>query len=474
MVATSTGNEVMRLLSAAPWFDTETATELLELADLSNESAHEVLARVRRSGLLVRRGEVERVQEPNRSEWRQSLFADDSELYRAALDVFARRSRSSLGERLNGVLGEDGSFLTARAIECVSNPEPGDALDDLVTRIEDGPDQWDIVTSVAVAHLIELYGFKRDRLSDFFEGLSLWSSDRKDEAAAYFRRVVSDRKQDRAGAISEHLLGVSMYQTGNLFEAETILEDAIAHLEYLNDRKGLEVTLCTYGRVEHSIFERNGDFESLARSRVALERALGLASTNSTRRARTLQYLARTVGEYGEYPLAISLAQEAVKSSTDPVSAVNSRTTLALLHRDAEQVLEYLAVISEASEIAEEHDVRGKTLARLLNMAAAAQRRAGNLTDAVSLAERSIRLGEKLEDDRHTAHAQHTLAAILIDELPNRDPVLSEVELVLDLLQRSRNTLAGFHDVRGVGLIDATSSRLSAYLNMATGQSDHA
>lgn len=460
------GGNILRVLSAAPWFDTETATELLGLAEFADESAQEVLARVRRSGLLVRDGEVERVQEPNRSEWRQALFADDSELYRAALEIFARRSRSSLGDRLTDVLGTDGTFLTTRAIECVSYAEPAEALDDLVSRLEDGPDQWDPVTAVAVARLIELYGFKRDRLSDFFEGLALWSNDRRDEAASYFRRVVADRKQDRAGAISEHLLGVVMYQTGDLFEAEAVLEDAISHLEGLNDRKGLEVTLCTYGRVQHSIYKRNGDLEALARSRIALERALGLATDESPRKARTLQYLARTVGDYGEYPVAIALAEQAVELADDAVSAMNSRTTLALLYRDAAMVELYLETIEDAAEIAEKYNVRGKTLARTLNMAAAAYRRVGDYRAAIRLALRSIRVGEQLADDRHVAHAQHTLAATRIDSLHDGRPDPTDIAEILDLLNRSRNTLAGFHDVRGVGLVDATASRLYARFNV--------
>ena len=191
------------------------------------------------------------------------------------------------------------------------------------------------------------------------------------------------------------------------------------------------------------------------------------------RYCRTLQYLARTVGEYGEYPHAISLAEEAVSlASGDPIAEVNSRTVLALLYRDADMIADYMEVINAAAELAEKSEMRGKTRARVLNMAAAAYRRGGDYETAITFARRSVRIGEKLGDDRHIAHAQHTLAAIQIDAFANREPGPAEVEDILALLRDSRSILAGFHDVRGVGLVDATSSRLYARIRRLRSTND--
>lgn len=456
-------NQALRLLSAAPWFDDETAQEILDLSEPHAGRAVEVLAQIRRSGLIVRRGGIERIEEPNRSAWRQALFADDADLYEAALRVFASRSRGELGAKLTRVLGEDGAFLTTRAIECVAQPDPGEALNELVTRIEGGPDTFDSIGALSIARLIELYGYRRDRLGEFFEGLSLWSSDRRAEAAEYFRRVVSDRKQDRAGAISEHLLGVSLYQEGNLYEAAAVLEQSLFDLDELHDNRGLEVTFCTYGRVMREIFIKTGDWQALERSRSALEASLEFPTGLPGRRCRALQYLAQTETDFGEYEKALRLVDAALDECSDPVSVVNAHTVKAMTLRAAGRPDAYLVEIDRAADLAEEHNIQGMILARALNMAAAAHRINGDLAHAERLARRSVRIGQREENDRHVAHAQHTLGAVLIDAL-DADSASHRVAEIQELLGESRAILSSYRDTRGVSYVDATTSRLNARL----------
>jgi tetratricopeptide (TPR) repeat protein len=464
----------LRLLSAAPWFDDETAREILGLSAATDTVAEQVLSQLRRGGLIVRRGDLERIEEPNRSAWRKALFADDSELYAAALRVFAARSRGEFGEKLTSVLGEDGSFRTSRAIECVAEPHPAEALNELVTRLEDGPDAFDPIGALSIARLIELYGYRRDRLGEFFEGLALWSSDRRAEAADFFRNVVADRKNDRAGAIAEHLLGVSLYQEGQLVEAAAVLEQSLVDLEELNDRRGLEVTLCTYGRVLREIYVRNGDVDALEQSRVALETALEYSTGLPGRRCRTLQYLAQTETEFGEFERALELIDLAIEECSEPVSLVNAHAVKAMTLRAAGRSDEYLAEIDLAAQLSVAHDVQGMTLARALNMAAAAHRASGDLVQAERLARRSVRIGEREENDRHIAHARHTLAAILIDSLGETSITPERVSEIRGLLSEARATLAGFRDSRGVGLIEATGSRLNARLALLNYQGTRA
>ncbi len=469
----STAN-ALRLLSAAPWFDDETAIEILALSAPDSHHAELVLTQIRRSGLIVRRGELERIEEPNRSAWRQALFADDSELYAEALRVFARRSRGELGVKLGSVLGEDGTFRTTRAIECVATQDAAEALNELVARLEEGPDTFDSLGALSIARLIELYGYRRDRLGDFFQGLALWSSDRKTEAAEYFRRVVADRKMDRAGAIAEHLLGVSLYQEGQLFEAAAVLEQSISDLDDLNDRRGLEVTFCTYGRVMREVYGRTGDFDALVRSRDALYAALEYSTGLPGRECRTLQYLAQTESDFGEYETAIEFIGRAINMCSDPVSLVNAHTVKAMILRACGRTREYLEEIDLANEIAAQNDLQGLALARTLNMAAAAHRVNCDLDKAETLARRSLRIGERERNERHIAHSQHTLAAILIDALQPESVSPQRVTEIRQLLSDARATLAGYRDSRGVRLIETTTSRLNgklAFLNFR-GESD--
>lgn len=70
----------LEILSAAPWFDDETAADLLHLGLPEPEASSQYEA-IRRSGALLHRNGLWRVPEPLRSELRTRLHARDEGLY---------------------------------------------------------------------------------------------------------------------------------------------------------------------------------------------------------------------------------------------------------------------------------------------------------------------------------------------------------------------------------------------------------
>ena len=88
------------------------------------------------------------------------------------------------------------------------------------------------------------------------------------------------------------------------------------------------------------------------------------------------------------------------------------------------------------------------SLAKMLNVQASVARREGRLSDARSLAERSIELGKDMGNVRHVAHATHTLARVLGDA--------GERLIAESLLVRAREMLETLQDERGMAMVDRT------------------
>lgn len=480
MAGTSTQN-ALRLLSVAPWFDNPTATDLLGLADFEHGGAVHLLQSVRAAGLLDRAKDVERIAEPARSEWREELHAAHEDLYLRALAVVAKHARDELRGPLQSVLGADAAFLTTRVIDCVSSQESTIAVDELVTHIE-GAGAYDPVQAGIVADLISSYAFKRNRLADFFYGLSLWSSGRRTEALPYFDTVVSeDVPPDRPACIARHLIGVSLYHSGDLPGSRKMLERALSDLRVLHDARGLEVTYCSYGRTLHALSrasrrdqDRANEFLVMA-EQVLLE-ALRISTGLPGRRSRNLQYLASVVSDLGDNQSAIDYANEACDLAVGADRAF-ALATRGLVLREAGMNAAYLSNVREACRVADEFHVSGRDLARLSNMAAAAERRGGNLAEGEQLARSSIRMGEHERDSRHIGHAKHTLAAILIDKIYQRDDTFaSEAERreIRGLLEESRTALAALRDSQSVDLVDNTIATYSGLLGSRDDQQNRA
>lgn len=458
---TPDNSTALRLLSSVPWFDEETAKGLIGLGLADDPEVEAILKEVRASGLVRRRGELERIEEPARSKWRQELHSDDQDLYRRALRVFTGYAQGDLSEKLESVLGVEGAFLTIRALECVADPAAEAPLDQLVARLEGGPDDFDSFRASAVSRLIHHYEFKRTRLSDFFEGLALWADGRRREAARLFERVLAEDSVDRPAAISAHLLGVSLYQANQLVEAEDVLQDAVGRLRDMRDIQGLVVTLSSLGRTQRELFRNTHDWDYLDSAISSLVEAASLPAA-AQRRGRVLQYLAQCYTDAGQHPQAIRTATDATEIASSGEEGVHALTVLASAHRAAGNMEDYIDAIHRADALAEAGNVSGQPLARLLNMGAAAARRSGDLRAAESLARKSLRMGRRLENPRHIAHATHTLAAVLVDRL-ERDGISERTASeARELLDESRLILATYRDVDGVEKVDATLGRLIA------------
>ena len=478
MPGTSTQN-ALRMLSVAPWFDDRTAMDLLGLAHFGGASAVNMIHGLRTAGLLHRSREVERIAEPARSEWREELHAEHEGLYLRALGVVAKHAREGLRDPLRSVLGADGAFLTTRVMDCVSSEEPAIAVEELVIHIE-GRGNYDSVQAGIVADLISGYAFKRNRLADFFYGLSLWSSGRRAEALPYFDTVTSeDAPPDRPSCIARHLIGVALYHSGDLPGSRKMLERAISDLRALRDARGLEVTYCSYGRTLHALFRANRRDQDAAREflvpaeQVLLE-ALRISTGLPGRRSRNLQYLASVVSDLGDHEAATNFANQACDIAEGPDRAF-ALATRGLTLRAAGADEAYLKSIRDACLVADEFGVSGRDLARLSNMAAAAERRGGNLVEGERLARSSIRMGEHERDSRHIGHAKHTLAAILIDRVFQRgDMRASEPERreIRELLEASRAALAALRDTQSVDLVDNTIATYSTLIGMRSDPPD--
>lgn len=452
-----------KLLSVAPWFDTDSALSLLSLAPTQMGGA-ELLTQLRSNGMLVSDRGLERIAEPSRSRWRQELHAQDEHLYTSAVERYLEHVDGEFGRRLRGLLGHDGGTITLFALQYVAGAASAKSIDDVVSTLRLEGEYFDAHRSEATARLIRQYQFKQDRMTDFFEGLAYWSSGRRSEASRLFERVCEDDDTDRAGAIASHLLGVVRYRDGEFAEARRLLSNAVARLDSLHDTEGLVVTLSTLGRTLRSIAEQNDDRDALAESIAALERAYDLSPEGSVKRGRTAQYLAQSYSTAHDYPRAEEAALEAVNLAQSPMDAVNARLALALHYREAGDPEMYVATVEEALAAAEGEDVDAATLARASNMAAAAARREGNLARAESLARRSLAYGHEFNLLNHIPHAAHTLAAVLIDQLDRGEGSGDDVEFANDLLEQAKNALAKRNDRSGLDKVAGTRARLNAIL----------
>lgn len=457
----------LRLLSAAPWFDEPTATDLLKLASdsnaLGNEEPIPSLRDLRLSGVLVHRGAASRVVEPLRSELRSSLYAEDEDLYVRALRVFVQHAQNGLAPSLTAVMGSHGSWLNIKALATVANSNDNDAFGELVDRIQNSQIRSTSDLASDAARLIERYAFKTDRRTDFLNGLALWNKGQRVSATLHFERVLVDRRLDTAGAISGHLVGVTRYSEGDLGPAIDLLTQSVQDLRSLGDMSGLAMTLTSLGRAHREVFRTHKSAEDLILALRVLEEAVDLSSPGSVGRGRALTALAQCYQDADDPERGLRVAEEAVKLLPVGDDALAARTTVALIYRRLGNQDAYEEALESAAEYAEKQDVGDVQLSRLLNMLAASRRRAGDLDGARESARRSLQMGRRMNDQRHIAHAAHTLAAINLDSLPDdlvaRRRRLLEIER---LLHESRTILAGLKNTYGIEMVDETLRRYYA------------
>lgn len=454
------------ILSTAPWFDEATATELLGLQSRTplNE-ASEVLSRLDRAGMFVTRGSVRRVVEPLRSHLRRSLHGDDEELYTKAVAIFAEHAAADLKPQLMGVMGNHGSALNIAALTAFAHSEHTPSFDALVDLVQMPSDVDEAHKAATAARVYELYSFKRDRKSDFLRGLSLWAKGRHFEAEICFKTVLIGAKPDKARAIAAHLTGVSRHREGDLRESRRLLLQAIDDLRFLEDQPGLSVVLTTLGRVERDAYRETQKTESIVASISVLEEANNLNVRLGRVDGRNLVALSQSYFAAGRLEEALTIGEQAVSDSSSSGDAVSALCNLSVIRRESGDLPEATRLLDRASDMASRDGVKDQSLARLLNMLAANERRIGDLKGAKRHAQESLAMGRRVQDQRHIAHASHTLAGILMDSV---QPAQSEQEqqdllrAATTLLNESREILISLRNRPGIDMVEATLARLTA------------
>ncbi len=463
----------LRLLSASPWFDDAMALELITL------KAHERpagdipramtarLASLERSGLLLRHGSSRRVVEPLRTELRQALYAENVDLYMSALRIFSEHAENGLSPQLRSIMGRHGSEINIRVLRVAADRDGDTDFNTLVDMVREATGDSERRDADVAANLLESYVFKRDRRVEFLRGLFLWLSGRRLQARVAFEVVLGDRRVDKAGAIAGHLVGVHTYESGDLEQAEILLVQAIQDLRSLGDIRGLIMTLTTLGRLKRDAFRNLGRRADLDAAVDALTEARNLCAEEKDPKLESNCQIA--LGQIlmlaGRETEALRAAERAVSISASGEAAVAARSALAKIYSDLGRSGDSSLLLAEAAEIARRDAVADRSLAKLLNMTAASERRLGHLAEARRLARASIHVGQRLNDQRHIAHANHTLGSIYIDmasggglEVPERLRLLAEAE---SLLVDARRSLALLSNRAGVQLVDKTLGRLS-------------
>ncbi len=463
------------VLSVLPAFDEAVAQDVLgsssDLVDGFAGSDNDALHRLRLAGLLREWRGVLTVAEPLKKQLSTRLVSEQPEHFRVVAEVFANHARNGFGDALASALGSHGANLNLAVLALAASEENSRAseTDKLLDVLQSAAIDGRVGDTAAAIRLLERslppdHNFSR--LTTFLLGMYEWRIGRRREASEYFERMLNRPSGDRSEAIARHLLGVYRAEEGKLPEALVHLQTAIEQLRTLNDTRGLAQTLTTYGRVlrvsavaaraanpssEEATKQLQAASESLVDAiKIAREREdnllLGLAQLELARVEQTSE----DVGE------ALSLANESAESLTGhPEHLVRVYTLLGSLYRDDDQYSKAREILHLASELAEEIDAQDPALARVLNVQASADRRAGRIDEAITSARKSVEIGDRLGDRKHVAHALHTLAAALIDQ--HLAATTAEAERYLTT---SKSILRSFGDARGVEMVERTEARI--------------
>lgn len=446
----------VRLLSTAPWFDSAVGAELIRLS--GDGDAKQIIDAIKDAGVTVSRAGVTRIAEPLRTEHRRHLYSENPLLYNAALKVFSDfvlEGRTPVWR----VMGEQGVALTARALSYISQREDPSKVAALVDAVQLHIDRHESDAARVASRVLSTYSNEEDRLNLFMTGLDRWVSGRRVQAVPHFSRVLETDEVDKATCVAAHLLGVYRYSEGDLNGATRYLERSITTLRQLNDARGLAMTLTTYGRSQREKYRNDANPDDLASAVSALEEALAIADDMPALRPSILRPLAQAYFDEGRAKLAIETMEAAVAQASAGEDKVDALAAKATMFRDMGDNATYGEALDEALMEAEIHDLQGTELARLLNIGAGRERRAGNWARAISLAKRSLAMGRRFEDSRHTAHSAHTLAAIYVDLIEQDHSPRPNARDVESLLDESRRLLVQMRDARGVAMIDKTIAR---------------
>lgn len=461
------------VLSVVPGFDARTAQDLLAdasgwLLNLSGPELDRPVEQLRRCGILSESSGVLRISEPLRSDLRATLARESPEVFSAAVESLRPHAGNGFYQALSRMLGKSATDLHLAILEVQAAPEADEARNALIKLLQEPQSIARGVDPSIAARQLATVGAGRphvDRMMQFVRGLDLWRAGKRGSASDLFKTVLRAGSRDLAQAISGHLLGVFLVSEGNLAVAEGNIEDSIAILRDLHDDHGLAMALTSLGRALR-LQAAVGDQDSSARNsdQLLLEAAAALteateiqaAQGDSSGLAHAYYEFARVRELEGDLDGAIDLALISLDAARLPDGRLESLILLGGLYRDAGLSEEANSYLEDATGLAREARISSMTLARILNVQASVERRAGRYGAAISHARESLRVGQELGNRRHIAHAQHTLAASLLDA----DTPQSTIEAAR-LLRASLRSLRAMGDGPGEAMVLRTLSRVA-------------
>jgi tetratricopeptide (TPR) repeat protein len=459
------------VLSVPTLFDEQTGRAALDRLDSRRGTVHDwsavdALRTLRLAGVLEEWGGFIRVAEPLRDDLRARLAAEAPDIFREAAGHFAQHAANGLGEGYTAALGARPAAISAAVLRVMAAlpEERAEPLDDLVGIVTAaaGGRRGDAAAAARQLEAIPERHWAVDRAIDFLRGINAWRNGDRATAAERFARVASGTLSDRPEAISRHLLGVVAASEGEFPKALDHLMASVALLRGQVDRHGLAQALTTLGRVLRAAAanaDRDGVTagERLVLAGTALDEAVRIGSDLGDREleGRALSELARVEHDYGSLESAIYLAETALDLLRRPEDLMQVRIVLGSLYRDAGMDAAASEALGVAAALAAESGQADRTLGRILNVQASADRRANRTEDAIARARESLSVGELIGDRRHSAHAMHTLAAALLDRGTFQDRVDAE-----RYLSASTKTLRSLGDLRGVEMVERTWARL--------------
>ncbi|MGV0780288.1 hypothetical protein [Mycolicibacterium sp. XJ775] len=459
------------VLSVPPAFDEDVASDILRnshawLSELKGDDSDPISA-LRIAGLLVESEGVMRIADPLRAELARRLARDHPVQYRNSATAFSTQACNGFHRRLAALLGDRGAMVSAATLGLTaadkdSERQQADWLIEILTT-----EPVRAVDAAAAVRQLERSPLRRaetDRLAALLQGLYEWSQGFQQNASEQFELVLSQREGDRTEAIAELLLGTYRVEEGDNSSGLLHLSAAIDLLRKLDDSPHLAKALISYARAlvagSHggaaSIDALDMASEQLRMATAALEEALGIAIQASDDLIKGLALLELSRVEYASERIdaAIKLAEDAAGAlANHDLELLSALTFMGSLYREAGLRDEARQALTDAANLAARTEASDLGLARLLNLQASTDQRAGLVRDAIINARESVAIGRRSGDHQHTAIALHTLGSILLD-LNSAEATNEAVEY----LQESRALLKDT-DKKGIEMVEQTLQR---------------
>jgi tetratricopeptide (TPR) repeat protein len=409
-----------------------------------------------------------RIADPLRAELARRLAMDHPARYRESASTFSEHARNGFHHRLAQVLGDRGATVTVAVLDLAAADKDSERshAEWLLDVVNTDPDlAADASAAIRQLEQSPLRRPETDRLATLLQGLYEWGQGGYKNASEQFELVLSRQEGDRTEAIAQHLLGKYRSEQGDFGAGLLHLRTASDLLRKLGDPPRLAQALTSYGRAlidsaqvgAPSINTVEIASEQLRMATAALEEAVGISTKAGDDLVRGLALLELSRAEYASERIdaAIKLADDAAAAlANHDRELLGAYTYTGFLYKEAGLQDRAREMLREAANLSAKTEASDLGLARLLSVQASADQRAGLTQDAINEVQESIAIGRRSGDRQHTAHALHTLAAVLLD-LDNAEASNEAIEY----LHESRAILKEIGDKKGIQMVEETLDR---------------